>query len=88
MIRDVDEQFIQIARMIVAAGWTETEWAAHESSDWVQDEPYHGGFDATERAFCFSVYVSGAEYWFQLTLEEVGAVANGHLPTLSLRPAE
>jgi hypothetical protein len=71
------------------AGRDVQHWAGIESDDMFQTDSYCGGFDATEMAFTFSYYDSaGKEFWFQLTLEEVVAVANGANTEVELRPAE
>lgn len=65
------------------------EWAAVESSDMFQTTSYAGGYDATEQAFCFSYYApDGAEYWFQLTLEDVNDLLEGRQATIDARLAD
>jgi hypothetical protein len=60
-----------ICSSIVARQWNEDTWSSHESDDEFQTEHLCGGFDATEREFCFSYYSSdGKEYWFQFPLIE------------------
>lgn len=84
----VTPDFIEICKEIVSINKTLEEWRAVESSDYFQTESYCGGFEALEDSFCFSYYDIGRkEYWFQLTLEEVGKVISGELPSLSIRPA-
>jgi hypothetical protein len=84
-----DAEFLALCREIVAAGLTESEWAERESDDMFQTEHYAGGYDATESAFCFSHYRGdGSEWWFQLSLDDVGRVARGEQVALGERPAE
>ena len=65
------------------------EWAKRESDDEFQRGPYVGGFDATEMAFCFSYCPGdGSELWFQLSLDDVRAVAEGRTTEIQARPAE
>lgn len=85
----VNGELRQICREILAANKTEEEWAEIESDDMFQSGSFVGGFDADERAFCFSYYDAGRdEYWFQLTLDEAREVAAGELQTVSARRAE
>jgi hypothetical protein len=86
----IDQEFLGICRRLLAEGRTAEAWAAVESDDQIQTVRYVGGFDATESAFCFSVYdEAGQERWFQLTLAEVAAVVEGTLMHLDARlPSE
>ena len=64
-----------IFKQIVDEQKTEDEWSEIESDDMYQSESFDGGFDATERAFCFSYYANdGDEFWFQLTLSEIEGI--------------
>jgi hypothetical protein len=84
----VDDEFRTMCREIVAEDHSEEEWSEIESDDMFQSESYVGGFEETEQAFTFSHYApDGQEYWFQLTLGEVRAIAAGENPVLDLRPA-
>lgn len=47
-----------------------------------------GGFDATEMAFCFSIYDEDSEWWVQLTFAQIEAVAVGTVTEVPARPAE
>jgi hypothetical protein len=83
-------EFVAICREIVSLGRTDAEWLALESDDEFQSASYAGGYDGTESAFCFSVYMSdGAEFWFQISASDVSRVAEGLGETVlvSLRPA-
>ena len=54
-----------------------------------QSDHYCGGYDADEKAFCFSYYKSSnEEYWFQLTLSEVQAIVQRAVKEIQMRPAE
>lgn len=69
--------------------WTVAEWAERESDDEFQTARVVGGFDATEGAFCFSLYdEADTEWWIQLTLLEVESVASGRITELDGRLAE
>ena len=67
---------------------TEAQWSDIESDDMFQEHPYIGGYDADERAFCFSLYSGQEEYWFQVTLAEVRLAVAGQLTGVQLRKAE
>lgn len=71
----ISYELMNIFREILKENKTLGEWAEIEADDMFMSENYSGGFDATERAFCFSYYdKSGSEYWFQLTLDELGQI--------------
>jgi hypothetical protein len=82
----VDEELREICRDLLAEGWSESEWAEREADDWVQTSQYEGGYE--DGAFCFSRYTDDGELWFEFTLAEARAVADGSLTQLSARPAE
>jgi hypothetical protein len=85
----VDAELRALCREIVGENRSEEEWAEVESDDMFESESYEGGFDATEQAFCFGHFdQEGEEYWFQLTLSEVQAIAQGASPAIDARPAE
>ena len=78
-----------ICSVVVERRWNEDAWSAHESDDEFQTQHLCGGFDATERAFCFSYYPNrGKEFWFQLSLPEVQRLASSESVQLQLREAE
>lgn len=73
---------------IIAEGKSFDEWVLVASDDMFQFGQFEGGFDAIEQAFCFSDYnLQGSEFWFQLTLAEVAAVASGLQDRVEVRPA-
>ncbi len=84
----VTPEMASICSQIAAQNYSVAEWAAIESDDWVQSECLEGGFDADEMAFCFSYRADSAEYWFQLTLEEVQQVAHGAMIQIDARPSD
>ena len=88
MTIDVDDELRAICRDLIAEGFSESGWADRESDDWVQSDHYQGGYDATEEAFCFSRYDGDDEVWFQFTLAEAAAIANGDVAQLPARHAE
>src|SRR5687768_10531934 len=74
---------------IVERGWNEDVWSEHEACDEFQTEHLCGGFDATEREFCFSYFAPGGkEYWFQFPLAQAKALASSPNLPLVLREAE
>jgi len=85
----VDDQLREICASIEAQSLSENEWAGRESDDEFQTKNYCGGFDADEKAFCFSFFApSGVEYWFQFSLEEASLINSGALSKLLAREAE
>ena len=83
----LDVTFIELCREILSKGLSESEWASVESDDAFQVVGYEGGFDADENAFCFSAWIDGREWWFQLTLAEVQDVAENRKSTVDARLA-
>lgn len=73
----IDQELVNIAKEIVAAGLSLGEWVERESDDEFQSSQYCGGFDADEQEFCFSYYCERGEIWFQLSLDEVFSIAEG-----------
>ena len=85
----VPESLRRIAGEIVARALSDADWAEIESDDMFQLADVSGGYDATESAFTFSVYLSdGRECWVQLTLEEVSAISRGDLQSVTARSPE
>jgi len=86
---ELDDDFVAIAREVVDLGLTPDEWAGRESDDEFQTGRYVGGFDADENAFLFRAVMSdGTELWFDLTLSEMFAVADGRLRSVSAEPGD
>ena len=84
-----DDEFLAICREIVSEDHSDEEWAEFESDDMFQTDSYCGGYDTTEEAFTFSYYTpDDQEYWFQLTLNEIRALAAGQQVPIEARPAE
>lgn len=68
----VGEELKKICKSIIEENKNECEWSLIESCDMFQTAHYCGGYDATEKAFCFSYYDdNGEEFWFQLTLKQI-----------------
>jgi hypothetical protein len=85
----VEEEFLKICRKILKMQLNLEEWSMCESDDAFQSEHFEGGFDATEKAFCFSYYEpDGKEFWFQLTLEEIDKLLKGKIKVLEARESE
>lgn len=87
MLHSLDAFFLRIAMSILAENKTTQEWAEIESSDMFQENNYIGGFDATEMEFCFSVYVSDKEYWFQVSLDKIKKIVDGEIREVDCRLA-
>lgn len=84
----VTEALRAICQEIVREARSDDEWAELESDDMFQGDSYVGGYDSTEGSFCFSYYSPGGEeYWFQMTLYEVGLIADGRELRLAGRRA-
>lgn len=84
---NIDTEFRDICREIVASMYTIEEWTAIESCDMFQTKKYCGGFDADEGELCFSVYIDNLEYWFQINLPLVTEIAAGAHVNVRLRKA-
>lgn len=83
----ITEEFVEIAKAIVASNRSLAQWAELESDDEFQTKQYCGGFDADEQAFCFSYYSDLREFWFQVSLEQAESIARGQRVELSGRRA-
>jgi len=71
---------------VVAENPIENTWTLRESDDEYQSANYCGGYDAYEKAFCFSRYhPNGTEYWFQFTLKQAIGINAGALTELPAR---
>jgi hypothetical protein len=82
----IDEELRRLCSEIASEQRSEDEWSLIESDDMFQTAHFIGGFDATERAFCFSYYDgSGTEFWFQLTLSEALRIAGGEIMNVNGR---
>lgn len=85
---EVDQEFAAICKQIKEENKSEAEWCLIESSDMYQTKNYVGGFDGIEMEFCFSYFSeTEKEYWFQLPLTKIQAIATGKLLKLKLREA-
>ena len=85
----VTNELIDTFREIARENKSDDEWALIESDDMFQSLHYCGGYDATERAFCFSYFPhEGSEYWFQLTLDELRKIVERGFGDVDARPAE
>lgn len=86
MLHKVDQEFLEICTKITQEAKTVSEWRSTEASDTFQTQHYCGGFDSIEDAFCFSYYDDqSAEYWFQLSLEDIQKVASLEIKEILLR---
>ena len=77
---NIDKELKKVLWKINQENKSDVEWAEIESSDLFQTDSYCGGYDADEKAFCFSYYsLDGKEYWFQFSLAEVSKALSGTL---------
>ena len=89
MMHVIDKKLLAICQLIKSRGLSEKEWGEIESTDAFQENDYVGGFDDTEKAFCFSYYdLSGKEFWFQLTLNDVDEIVALNKKEIKMREAE
>ena len=84
----LNKDFVSIARTIMAEAKTVEQWSEIESEDMFQQGAFVGGFDATEREFCFSFDNGVDEYWFQISLSALEKVCNGELDEIEVWSAE
>lgn len=86
---EITDELRALLSQIVEVNKSGAKWSEFESDDAFQSDSFCGGFDATEQAFCFSYYDhDGREFWFQLTLEDIGQVLSDEKTELSVRPNE
>ena len=88
MFVNIGDEFIRVCKGIVNQRKSPEEWAKIESDDMFQGKGYEGGFDATEMAFCFSIYENEKEYWLQLSLDEVKSIVDGKVAQVDVKPPE
>ncbi len=88
MIHKFEEEFYEICKEIIAENKSIEEWAEIESDDQFQSVIYEGGFDATEMAFCFSVYIEKQEYWFQLPLKSIHKIHSKNITEIEITEAD
>lgn len=85
----ITKDLVEICYAIISEAKSVDEWAAIESDDMFQRGDFVGGFDANERAFCFSYYdAKKKEYWFQFGLDDAKAIAAGSEAMLDGRIAD
>jgi hypothetical protein len=82
----VDNELRTILHAILSEKKSLEEWAEIESDEYFQTDRYVGGFDATEMAFCFSLFDSGNEYWFQFFLEQIEDLLGVDESDINIRP--
>ena len=80
--------FLLLCDRIIAKKLSIDQWMEIPSSDMFQKGDYVGGFDDNEREFTFSYYSGKDEYWFQMSLEDVGRVRRGEITEVEARPAD
>ena len=88
MTREIDSEFRIICENIIDENRSISEWKEIEADDYIQTEHYEGGFDADEEEFCFSLYENNQEYWFQLSLNDIRAIVDGTLNTITVEVAD
>ena len=84
----VTEELKGIFKAILDENKSLEERTQVESDDMFESEHFSGGFDATEQAFCFSLYHDEKEYWFQLALDEVQTVSDETSGEIEVRQAD
>jgi len=84
----IDGVLLSIFEDILSEGKSDSEWAEIESDDMFQKKPFVGGYDADEKAFCFSFYSSDGEYFFKLTLNEIRNITNGQVVEIDMEKAD
>jgi|GEM_PF-755609 len=84
----INDNFVAIAKQIVAEGKSLEQWVEIESDDLIQLGDYEGGLDADEGEFCFSWWRGDDEFWFQVSLEQIEEIARGHDVELHGRKAD
>lgn len=84
----IDQILMSIFQLILKENKSSGEWSEVESDDMFQKEPYVGGYDADEEAFCFSYFSEDGEYWFQVTLGEIEKAVEGELLEVELVEAD
>ena len=85
---NISEEFKIICKEILNLNKTVEEWCQIEADDMFQTNSYEGGFDATEKEFCFSVFVEDIEYWFQVSLNEVKQIDEDLIDKVQIKIAE
>jgi hypothetical protein len=79
-------ELVAICRAIAARNLSDTAWAQIESGDEFQSPSVCGGYEATERAFSFSLYFPNKdEQWVTVTLQQALAIATEAPVHLELR---
>ena len=80
---DVSDELVKICQEIKQQGWSEEQWAAHESGDWFQTTNFCGGFDSGSFGFGYFGEL-GHGHWFELTLDDAIEIADGRKTTITL----
>lgn len=81
----IDSDLILICKKILFEKKSIDEWSEIESDDMFQQGHIVGGFDATEKEFCFSVFIKDEEYWLQFPLADILLIVDGTISTLDAR---
>ena len=85
----IDDELINLCKMIKSENKTLEEWLQIESDDMFQSINYCGGFDGIEQEFCFSYYSGeGKEWWFQFSLFDIEEIISGKILYLYMREAQ
>ena len=88
MTLPIPNDLVLVCQQIIRENKSDDQWSEIESGDMFQQGSIHGGYEALERAFCFSYYApTGEELWFQITLPEVEQIVNGQKQSVEARPA-
>lgn len=85
----LNQELLELLRIIQLEGKSINEWAEIESSGMFQTEHFNGGFDGVENKFTFSYYNNTKdEYWFEISLEEIEEILSGKKTEISIRLAD
>ena len=79
MNHKIEEDLRIICREILEEKKSLVQWAEIESDDMFQRGNYLGGFDATEKEFCFSLFLDNNEYWFQFSLYDAEEITKNKI---------
>lgn len=84
----LEDEFISICQDILKENLDVEGWKMVESSDQFQTNNYCGGFDGVENEFTFSYYDNVRnEFWFQISLDDIGKVEKGIITEVEIRKA-
>lgn len=81
-----DTQLSMLCRQIASLNQSSDGWSDAALNERVQTDQYVGWYESAAEEFCFSYFAPGGEeYWFELMLDEVSAIAAGEERTVVAR---